>query len=259
MRRDIETESQFVRKQFLFLLKLPWYLLLVLFGRKKSAELLKPLKEFVHFLLEPKITITIIVLNCVLFVYSMFFMPLSVFESLVFQPYQLLQFNFLPMIASWFLHGSLSHLVGNMIFLYVFGRIVERRFGYKMLLIYFGAAIISDLFASIFLQGGIGASGAISGLVAAAILTDPFYITFLILGIPIPVLLLGWLSIISDVFGVFSAEESNIGYFAHLGGYLSITLLIYLFSPEERKHMKKGLIVNIFFVILMALLFFIFK
>jgi membrane associated rhomboid family serine protease len=163
------------------------------------------------------------------------------------------------MIASWFLHGSLAHLVGNMVFLYIFGRILERRFGYKMLLIYFGAAIISDFFASLFLQGGIGASGAISGLVAAAILTDPFYITFLVFGVPIPILLLGLLSIFGDIAGVFSAEESNIGYFAHLGGYLSITLLIYFFSKEDRKRMKKGLMVNIAVVVFMALLYFLFK
>ena len=128
-----------------------------------------------------------------------------------------------------------------------------------MLLIYFGAAIISDLVSSLFLQGGIGASGAISGLVAAAILTDPFYITFLVFGIPIPIILLGWLSIIGDVMGALSPEESNIGYFAHLGGYISITLLVYLFNKEDRQRMKKGLIINIIFVIIMTLLFFLFK
>ncbi len=258
MRADIETEAQFVRKQFVFLLKLPWYVLLVLFGKKTFSELFQPLRELYHFLFEPKITITLIVLNIIMFVYTMFFMPIDLLQSLVFHPSQLANFNFIPMIVSWFLHGSVSHLIGNMGFLYIFGRIIERRFGYKTLLIYFGAAIVSDLFASLFLQGGIGASGAISGLVAAAILTDPFYITFLIFGIPIPIMLLGLLSIFGDVAGIFSSEESNIGYFAHLGGYLSITLLIYFLSKEDRARMKKGLIINLVFVALMVLLYFLF-
>ena len=258
MEESIKTEAQFVRKQILFMLKLPWYLLLVLFGKKSFSELFQPLRELVHFLIEPKITITLIVLNAGMFIYTMFFMPEETLRNLVFQPGQLSQLNFIPMIVSWFLHASVAHLLGNMFFLYIFGRILERRFGYKMLFIYFGAAVISDLFASLFAQGGIGASGAIAGLVAAAILTDPFYITFLVFGIPIPILLLGWLSIFSDILGVFSPEETNIGYFAHLGGYLSITLLVYFLNPEEKQRMKKGLIINLVFVAVLVALYFLF-
>lgn len=259
MAREVKTEAQFVRAQLLFMLKLPWYLLLVVFWRKRFSELFAPFHELASFLLEPKLTIAIILLNVLFFIYEIFFMPASLFESLVFRPEYLLQLNFVPMVASWFMHASLSHLLGNMVVLYIFGRILERKFGYKMLLIYFGAAIISDLVSSLFWQGGIGASGAISGLVAAAILIDPFYITFLVFGIPLPIMLIGWLSILSDVTGILSPEVSNIGYFAHLGGYLSITLLVYLLNREERQRMKKGLIINIVFAVLLALIYYFFK
>src|SRR5881396_3873859 len=85
---------------------------------------------------------------------------------------------FVPIFASMFLHGGWLHLLGNMLFLFVFGRSVEDRFGHlKFLLIYFvggfGGALLH-----IFLNAGsripsIGASGAIAGILGAYFVSFP--------------------------------------------------------------------------------------
>src|SRR5688572_11496221 len=75
-----------------------------------------------------------------------------------FRPHQL--------ITSQFLHADFFHLLGNMVFLFVFGRYVEDRLGWwRFLVVYFGCAVGGDLAYLAF--GGkhpaVGASGAISG------------------------------------------------------------------------------------------------
>jgi len=160
------------------------------------------------------------------------------------------------MISSWFLHANLIHLTGNLLALFVFGRIIEKRFGPgKTLMIYFVSAIFSDIVAALFGQGGIGASGAIAGLIGVAILVDPFYISFFMVGIPLPIIILGWAFIITDITGILIPKEfDNIGHFAHLGGYIAASLIFFLVTPEERKNMLKGLFINIGFVVVAVIL-----
>ena len=87
-------------------------------------------------------------------------------------------------LTSFFIHGSWSHLVGNMVFLAVFGPVVEDLFG----LVRYLAMYVVAGFAADALQGGltlafaphegtianIGASGAISGVIAAYVVARPF-------------------------------------------------------------------------------------
>ena len=143
-----------------------------------------------------------------------------------------------------------------MLFLYIFGRIVEKDFGPKILPVYFGSAIISDIVSALFNQGGIGASGAIAGLISTAILMHPFYVTYLVAGIPLPIIVVGWLAILGDITGILIPKNDNIGHFAHLGGYLAITLLVFLFNPEQKKKMRIGLIVNVLFIATVAFYWF---
>jgi membrane associated rhomboid family serine protease len=252
----IHSESKFVWKQILFILTLPILLFQIIFGSKKFSELGKPFKELFAFVFEPKITVMLVAANIAVFLYEIFYLTEKQIMALAFQPSDLLQFNYLPIVSSWFLHASVAHLVGNMIFLYIFGRIVEKDFGWKMLLIYFGSAIISDSVSAFAGQGGIGASGAIAGLIGTAILINPFYLTYLVVGIPLPIILVGWLAIISDVTGILMPKNDNIGHFAHLGGYLAISLLVFFFNPEKKHKMKIGLIINAVFVVALAVYWF---
>ena len=257
MHKPIKSESQFMRQQFFLLLKLPVTLLMVLAKKKKPGELARPFTNFGEFIAQPKVTFWLIMVNILVFFVEIFILTEEQLMGFVFQPGQLLQFKIYPMMASWFLHASLAHLAANVVALFIFGRVVEMHFGRKkMLMIYFGSAVISSLFAALFGQGGIGASGAIAGVIAVAILYKPFYMTYLIFGAPIPIIILGWLSIISDITGVLVPKNDNIGHFAHLGGYIAVSFLAFLFDQRERKKLLLGLIINILFVAAVGALFF---
>lgn len=257
---EIESESEFSWRETKFLLKLPWLLLLMLLGKRSGSELLRPLRDLKQFLLAPRVTVALMVAIVAVFIYESFFMSEELFRQLVFQPRHLLELDLFPMVASWFLHANLAHLAGNMLALAVFGRIVERRLGGgQLLLIYFGSAIISDIIAAIFDQGGIGASGAIAGLISAAILINPFYLTHFLFGIPVPAMLIGWAMMAADVMGVLVPKDDNIGHIAHLGGYASIAFLVYFFNRDMREKMRRGLVINITFAILAAAAWFVLK
>ncbi len=259
IQESIESESQFVWKQIRFILFIPFLLFLILFGKRKFSELFEPLRELNHFIFEPKITASLVITNILVYLIEIFYLGEKGITALAFRPTDLLQGNVIPIIASWFLHASLAHLFGNMLVLYIFGRIIEKEFGAKILLIYFGSAIISDITSALFGQGGIGASGAIAGLISVSLLMKPFNVTYLIMGIPLPIMLVGWLSIISDISGVLAPQQDNIGHFAHLGGYIAASALVFLFNQEERKQMKSGLYINIGFVLIASIIYFYLK
>src|SRR5271157_3527829 len=84
----------------------------------------------------------------------------------------------IPILASMFLHGGWLHLLGNMLFLFVFGRSIEDRFGHmKFLLIYFASGLAGALLHIILNAGSrvptVGASGAIAGVLGAYFICFP--------------------------------------------------------------------------------------
>ncbi|MEJ2007372.1 MAG: rhomboid family intramembrane serine protease, partial [Acidobacteriota bacterium] len=84
----------------------------------------------------------------------------------------------IPVFTSMFIHGGWLHLIGNMLFLFVFGRSVEDRFGHGgFLLLYFisgfGAALTDIMFNMGSQVPTIGASGAIAGVLGAYLVSFP--------------------------------------------------------------------------------------
>jgi len=215
------------------------------------------LLNVIRWFLQAKGTSLIILSIITVYLISLTWSP-EVFQSLVFTRSKLLSLNFLPMITSWFLHSNWVHLLGNVLFLFIFGRIVERKFGlFRFLLIYFSAAITSDIIAGlIFGQGGIGASGAIAGIVAGAMIINPFYLTYFFFGIPIPVMFVGWFTISSDIFGLINPlPGDSVGHIAHLGGFFGITLILYLVGKKDLA-IQRGFVVNLITSIVILLLYF---
>ncbi len=215
------------------------------------------LKKIIAWMFQAKLTMLLIFINLIVFFVSLTWSE-EFFNSLIFRPEHIVQFNFVPEVVSWFLHANPTHLIGNLIFLFIFGRVCEKRFGViKFFLIYFGSAIISDLVAGlIFGHGGIGASGAIAGVIAAAIIIDPFYFTYLFFGIPLPIVVVGWIFIFADISGIISpVPGDNIGHIAHLAGFLGITLLVFFLNLKKEK-IKTGFLINIATLVLGTLLYF---
>src|ERR671924_1497627 len=141
-------------------------------------------------------------------------------------------------ITSMFMHGGIAHLIGNMIFLFVFGDNIEDRYGrIKYLLIYLGWGAAAALAHSAFAvyAGGdevpaVGASGAISGVLGAYLVMYPrariltaiavFFIYFV--RIPVMIWIPFWfvLQVIFAVIGQLGpAGEAGVAYLAHIGGF----------------------------------------
>ncbi|MEM0053419.1 MAG: rhomboid family intramembrane serine protease [Nitrososphaeria archaeon] len=126
-------------------------------------------------------------------------------------------------ITSIFLHADFEHLLFNMIALFFFGLGLENIVGRKLFAIIF---ILSGIVGNIGyliadpLSGipGVGASGAIYGIVGTLVVLTPFRRVFLYGFLPIPLILLVILWALIDFAGLFS--PSTIAHSAHLAGLI---------------------------------------
>ncbi len=148
---------------------------------------------------------------------------------------------FLPLLTSMFLHSGLLHIVGNMLFLWIFGDNVEDFFGHFPYLLFYivcgiGAGLVHVLFNLNSRIPALGASGAISGVMGAYILLYPrariLTLVFIFL-LPIPaVFVLGqWflLQFLSGISSLGVRMSGGVAVWAHVGGFLLgilITLIV---------------------------------
>lgn len=140
---------------------------------------------------------------------------------------------FYPLFTSMFLHGGWLHLLGNMLFLYVFGDNVEDEFGHLGYLIFYiscgiGSGLIHVLFNLHSSLPAIGASGAISGVMGAYALLFPrarVLMLFFIFLIPVPaVIVLGYWFVLQFLEGVGglggTMSPGGVAWWAHIGGFV---------------------------------------
>ncbi len=137
-------------------------------------------------------------------------------------------------LTSMFMHGGILHIVGNMVFLYVFGDNIEDRFGHiKYLAIYLLWGIFAAMVHSIYavaVGGGeipaVGASGAISGVLGAYLIMFPrakiytVIIDFLITTIRIPALAFLPFWFILQILFTLVGEAGGVAYLADIGGFI---------------------------------------
>ncbi len=222
-----------------------------MFLKKKKKE--EKRLGLMDFLLESEAAFFLIAANVLCFVFTHYVLaPDELPQTFILYPGNLMQGNFWCLVTSGFIHRNLSHLFFNMLGVFIFARIVERHLGIiKTLFVYFGALALSMLFSTIIYTfvlhrnvAIIGASGAVMGLISAAVLLDPFCITYELL-FPIPVMVKGWMFFYADLKGFLSEEKGGTSHLAHLCGFLSVALLMYFLSKEDKQRMRLGLIINI--------------
>lgn len=153
-------------------------------------------------------------------------------------------------ITSMFLHGDLFHIFFNMLFLYWFGKELELLLGSKkFLILYFASGISATIFHTAFIPitgsisliiPAIGASGAISGLLGAYMLTYPgrrLSICWFFVFIPLcftttaAVFLLFWFAM-QVIYGYL--RFGGVAFFAHVGGFIAGLALIYLLKRSRK-------------------------
>lgn len=224
-------------------------------ARKSFKESLLRIKIFVW---EEKSTTTLIILITITSITG-WFLPEQTINNLVQYPADLFTTRIYTIITAGFIHANIGHLAGNMLALFIFGRIVERTLKTRTLITtYFAALIISGIISSIVNLSignntpGLGASGAIMGIIALAMLLQPLKITYIFI-IPLPIAVVGWLYIISDITGLLGPND-GIGHIAHLGGFFSIAIIAYFFSKEKKIRMKKGALICLGTILIMGII-----
>jgi membrane associated rhomboid family serine protease len=156
------------------------------------------------------------------------------------------------LITSMFLHASLLHVGGNMLFLWIFGNNVEDKLGeIKFLVIYFAAGIAGSLLQVYITPTStvpmLGASGAISGILAAYVLYFPrarvltFIVPFFFITISAYLVIGYWIGLqLFDAFLGLGVTGGGVAYFAHIGGFTSGLILAVLLRPREHPDPHPG-------------------
>jgi membrane associated rhomboid family serine protease len=152
-----------------------------------------------------------------------------------------------------FMHGSILHLGGNMLFLWIFGNNVEDSMGpVKFIVFYLLGGLAADAGQILMNPGSevpsIGASGAVAAVLGGYLLLFPrarvvtlVFIIFFFTIIELPaIFFLGIWIIEQALFAYFdlfqpSGEGGGVAYFAHIGGFVFGLLAIRLFASERRR------------------------
>ncbi len=156
-------------------------------------------------------------------------------------------------VSAMFIHGGWLHVLGNMLFLWIFGDNVEDAMGHVLYAIFYllvgvAGALAHGIISPDAMTPAIGASGAIAGVMGAYIVLFPratvaviipflFFIPF-----PLPAFILIGFWFLAQLFSGFSSLGVNavgtgggVAYFAHIGGFLAGALLVNAFASNRRR------------------------
>ena len=204
----------------------------------------------------PIVTILIIVLNVIVFLYEFTLDEYS--RNYFIANYGLIpaRFHASAVITSMFLHGGWLHIIGNMWFLWIFGDNIEDVLGHAKYLVFYVLCGIAAGMTQTFFNAGsrlpmVGASGAIAGVMGAYLVKFPHsrivtlvFVFFFITTIDVPaVLMLGYwffIQIFNGIgnFGYSHLSQGGTAWFAHVGGFIAGILLVNLLGTRE-KYMRR--------------------
>jgi len=159
------------------------------------------------------------------------------------------------LFISMFLHAGWVHILGNMLFLFVFGNHIERSMGHVRYLVFYllcglGANALEIATAATSTLPGLGASGAIAGVLAAYLVLYPrsrvgtlLFLGFFLLPARLPawMFIVFWfvLQLIDGAVSLTSTSAGGVAYFAHVGGFITGLALVRLFShPARVRHLR---------------------
>ena len=157
------------------------------------------------------------------------------------------QFAWPDVLTSMFLHGGWLHVLGNMLYLWIFGDNVEDAFGHlRFALFYLLCGIAASLLQIAAMPSSsiplVGASGAIAGVLGAYALLYPaarirtlIIFIFFIRIVPIPALFVLGLWFLMQVLSVPASGRSGVAFIAHIGGFLAGMILMGLFVRRGRR------------------------
>lgn len=153
----------------------------------------------------------------------------------------------LTIFTSMFMHGGWMHLLGNMLYLWIFGDNIEASLGHKRYLIFYLLCGIVAALAQGFAAPGsqvpmVGASGAISGVLGAYLILHPrsnikvfvlLIVFFTVINVPAFIVLGFW--IVGQLISSAAANpgEPGVAFVAHIGGFVAGAVLVFFFKKRN--------------------------
>ena len=202
----------------------------------------------------PHLTYLLIIINIAVFLFE-FSLPSQTQAAFIFEygsiPVEITQgIDLYTLFTCMFLHGSWMHLIGNMVFLWVFGDNIEATIGsFKYLLFYLGGGLAASLMHTIMNPLSnmpcVGASGAIAACLGAYIIMFPhskirvlFILFFTTFSVP-AIFFLGFWIIQQFMSGMGSlstatTDSAGVAYWAHIGGFVFGVLFGMLFRGKAK-------------------------
>ena len=218
-----------------------------------------PLRDSQPSYSTPYVTIGLIVVNVMVFLYTVALDPFSRNQFIMEYGMIPARLQWLDLLTSMFLHGGWLHLIGNMWFLWVFGDNVEDVLGHgKYLLFYLLCGVAASLGQFALSMDSrvptVGASGAIAGVMGAylekfphsRIVTLVFLFVFMTtIEVPAVLILVYWfvIQIFSGVgsIGHSQLSQGGVAWFAHVGGFLAGMVLMLLMGRGEPHRRRRDL------------------
>jgi rhomboid family protein len=217
-----------------------------------------PLRDVIPSRTFPALVVTIIALNALAFLYELTLTDRQL--ALFVRQYGVvpIEFSHASVFTSMFLHGGWMHLLGNMLFLWIFGDNVEDRMGHGRFLVFYLLCGSIAAFAHVLSEPSspiptIGASGAVAGVMGAyfvlyphsRILTLlPLIVFWQIIEVPALVFLGVWfvLQLVSGVGTMLMATQGapagGIAFWAHIAGFAAGVVLVFVFRRPERTRVE---------------------
>lgn len=157
----------------------------------------------------------------------------------------------LTVFSSMFLHGGFLHIIGNMLYLWIFGNNIEDKLGHFRFFIFYllcgFAAALTQIYAYPNSQVPmIGASGAIAGVLGAYVLLFPgarvltllfFIIIIRLIWIPALIVLGFWFFM--QLLSLGGKSEGNIAFYAHVGGFIAGLAMVKIFPARVSRRKRR--------------------
>ena len=213
-----------------------------------------PLRDVIPSRTKPGVTITLIVVNIAIFLFQSslsergqetFVYALGLVPA---------YFSFGTVFTSMFVHGGVAHLVGNLLFLWIFGDNVEDRLGHLRFLTFYLLCGFLAALSQLFLDPDstvpmVGASGAIAGVMGAYLVLYPhsrvlmlFPFPVFLFELPAIVFLGGWffLQFLNGIgqLPVFQQDQisGGVAFWAHVMGFVTgLVLVVFMKRPERTR------------------------
>ena len=212
-----------------------------------------PLRSSERTYTRPTVTLVLILINVLVFLYELSLSRYGLNRFIGTYGIVPDRFHWTQLLTSMFIHGGFMHILGNMWFLWIFGRGIEDLIGHgRFLVFYLACGVAAGLIHVLANYNSpvptVGASGAIAGVMGAYLIKFPRsrIVTLVVLivflttvDMPAAILLIYWFAI-QFVSGVGSIADSqawqggDVAYFAHIGGFLAGMGLIMLMPAKQR-------------------------